>query len=94
MYVRCMDCRQEFFRESDERWRIRCFECWVRHKSESRYAKTRSRLPADPIRIELAGNLRSLLNLCHPDRHENSTLSNKVTMWLLEVRARIEQEVE
>ncbi len=32
--------------------------------------------------------LKSMLLLCHPDRHNNSQASNKVTTWLLQQRAK------
>ena len=39
----------------------------------------------EPIPPDL---LKSMLLLCHPDRHGNSAASNKVTTWLLQQRAR------
>ena len=35
---------------------------------------------------EFQENLRALLMLCHPDRHDNSDLSNRITKWLLSKR--------
>jgi hypothetical protein len=30
---------------------------------------------------------RDLLRLCHPDRHQNSALSKRITQWILENRS-------
>jgi len=35
------------------------------------------------------GRIRKLLQLCHPDRHDNSTAANEATAWLLEQRKRL-----
>lgn len=35
---------------------------------------------------EISEHLPELIRLCHPDRHQNSTSSNKVTKWLLSQR--------
>jgi hypothetical protein len=32
------------------------------------------------------GHIGTLLRLCHPDKHNNSEASTRVTKWLLEVR--------
>ena len=32
--------------------------------------------------------LRSMIRLCHPDRHDNSQVSNKVTQYLLSLRSK------
>lgn len=43
----------------------------------------------DPTQITPA-RLKQLLQLCHPDRHQNSPLSNDVQQWLLQVKAVLE----
>jgi regulator of replication initiation timing len=30
--------------------------------------------------------LRRMINLCHPDKHDNSKMSNKITTWLMDQR--------
>lgn len=35
---------------------------------------------------ELPDRLRALMQLCHPDRHNNSPLATDTTAWLLRVR--------
>jgi hypothetical protein len=35
--------------------------------------------------------LRQLTQLCHPDRHNNSPLSNAVFAWLQEVRKELDK---
>jgi hypothetical protein len=31
-YFECIDCGEEFWREEDERWKVRCYECWFQKK--------------------------------------------------------------
>ena len=38
----------------------------------------------------LAGQMRALLSLCHPDKHSNSQLATTTTQWLLALRDRLE----
>ncbi len=35
---------------------------------------------------ETKDHLPELIRLCHPDKHDNSFLSNKITKWLLSQR--------
>ena len=37
----------------------------------------------------ICDNLMHMISLCHPDRHENSYLSNEVTKCLLEIKERL-----
>jgi DNA-directed RNA polymerase subunit RPC12/RpoP len=37
-YFECIDCGEEFWREEDERWKVRCYDCW-RHKKEAELAE-------------------------------------------------------
>lgn len=87
MIATCIDCGREFHRDEDEGWKLRCLPCWIATRPAHGTAPT----PApDPIREEIAGELRALLMLCHPDKHANSALANRVTKWLLELRDRLE----
>lgn len=38
---------------------------------------------------EWAGMIMSLIKFCHPDRHDNSPESNRLTQWLLDQRDRL-----
>jgi len=31
-YFKCIDCGEIFWREDDERWKVRCYACWVQKK--------------------------------------------------------------
>ena len=86
----CGNCHK-YFRPKYENSKL-CFDCWkkrndafnrydylvqenqrlMRILSEERLRKT---LPAETV--------RKLLMLAHPDKHDNSKLSNEVTRWLL-----------
>jgi hypothetical protein len=80
----CSDCGATFERDPDEEWKRRCLRCWIKSKNAKATAE-------DPLRTELAANLPTLVQLCHPDRHNNSLASTRVTQWLLELRHRLPQ---
>jgi len=89
----CTDCGAGFDRDPDEAWKSRCIGCWSRRKYGDAYRPPRrpaATLHVDPIRRELAGQLRALLSLCHPDKHSNSPLATTTTQWLLALRDRLE----
>jgi len=91
MIAACIDCGHSFDRNIDEDWKRRCLSCWAINKAKRTSHATSS--TADPLLgVELQRNMRALLSLCHPDRHNNSELSTRVTQWLLSVRRRIECE--
>lgn len=33
-YFECIDCGEEFWRENNERWKVRCYSCWRAKKEE------------------------------------------------------------
>lgn len=35
-WFECIDCGEEFWREDDERWKVRCYPCWREHKDRER----------------------------------------------------------
>jgi hypothetical protein len=37
----------------------------------------------------LRAHLKSLVLLCHPDRHKGSKVANEVTAWLLDLRGKV-----
>ena len=87
MIAKCCDCGEHFYRDRDEPWKVRCLACWI----ECQHATFTQRRPppTDALRNELAANMLALVLLCHPDRHGGSTLSTRITQWLLDVRNRI-----
>jgi hypothetical protein len=82
----CLDCGRGFSRPAGETWRVRCVPCWRKVKGIEPYVV----LP--PAQAELGEHLRALLQLCHPDKHGGSALSNEVTAWLLRVREELAEE--
>ncbi len=92
-WVECHDCGQEFPREvSQAEWRHNCVRCWLTLKAER---EARATAPVDdPIVSELRADLRPLLQLTHPDRHNGSATANKITVWLLSLRGRISQQLQ
>lgn len=62
----------------------------ARHDADSLRELLRRRpsaLHTDPART-LGPRIELLLQLCHPDRHDNSDKANEVTRWLLELRSK------
>lgn len=50
--------------------------------------------PAPPLVSDedITRNLPHLLRLCHPDKHDNSQVSNAVMKWLLELRKKVKEQ--
>lgn len=78
--ARCIECSAPFRRRADEDWKMRCLACWRRSQPKKPAGAPKA------AQSELAGHLRALIQLCHPDRHGGSTLAGEVTTWLLRVR--------
>jgi hypothetical protein len=81
----CVSCAKSFTYALGEEWKTQCISCY-------RLKKQRERAGAEPemnfrktseVKIS-ADILHKLIILCHPDKHNNSELSNKMTVWLLE----------
>lgn len=88
MVVYCLDCGQPYDRADEESWRVRCRRCYFNYKHERQ--EVRAHAPAvDDLRRELLDNMRPLLQLAHPDKHNGSDTANRVTQWLLSLRDRI-----
>jgi hypothetical protein len=86
--ARCCDCGSRFERKRDEAWKTRCTPCWIRMR-RAQQADVSPRLQG--ACGELPERLRALMQLAHPDRHNNSELANSITKWLLRVREEIEE---
>jgi hypothetical protein len=71
-----------------EYWQKRCDPCYQKHA----YANFESQWDAaikqsSPSTGGLdKDRLRKLIHLCHPDKHNNSTLATEMTQWLLSQR--------
>ena len=76
-------------------WKTLCKSCFITAKKEEQEAlreevfslrdqvamlRSRSQPAIDP------SMLRTLVQLCHPDKHNGSEAANKATQWLLEQR--------
>jgi len=61
----------------------------ARHDADAMRALLRQRPQGslDPAHT-LGPRVEELLQLCHPDRHDNSDKANEVTRWLLQLRKR------
>ena len=89
MKPRCVDCGRRFWRDPDEDWKVRCFECWLAMKARTGGDAHRASSDNASTVAELAENLPALIVLCHPDKHAGSAASTRVTQWLLTLRQRI-----
>ncbi len=77
----CTKCGLPF--PATEDWQTTCLLCWKASKGYDEN-KTDSALRSMMEHAgALNGHLADIINLCHPDRHQNSERSNKVTQWLL-----------
>ncbi len=90
MYFDCQDCGAPFWRSPDERWKVRCLDCWkaakTKEKAQHEGRATSKHSQADSTSSIDAQRLRQLLQLCHPDKHGGSELAERVTQWLNEIK--------
>lgn len=87
----CLDCGEEF--EVRHGYEKRCYTCWLEFKGRKgnpeRTVYVNVRDQRLPDVHEFNALLRSIISLCHPDRHGNSEQSNAVTRTLLKWRERL-----
>jgi hypothetical protein len=81
----CVRCEAPFRIRQGEEWKTLCLGCWkVQRANRAPVAPSKG----DQFYSEAKEYLPALIQLCHPDKHHGSSLSNKVTQWLLEVKRR------
>lgn len=85
----CIVCGGSFHRDEADAWKVRCLPCWQASKRRTQREQPRDD-HAMQIRDELAANLRVLLQLTHPDRHNGSAAATRATQWLLQVQQRLQ----
>jgi hypothetical protein len=80
--VICPCCEARTFFQ-DAPWKLMCLSCYLARNP----GKRRS---TEPVLVAAAGiepeMLRRLIQLCHPDKHNNSEASNTATAYLLALR--------
>ena len=95
----CTACGSAFYHSADERWKRLCLDCWRESKSKHDSANClrcyqrglaagRATAPPPPGPTFDRSQLRELLQLVHPDKHNGSPLSQRVTQWLNDLRRR------
>jgi DNA-directed RNA polymerase subunit RPC12/RpoP len=95
-WAECIDCGDEFFREYEERWKVRCVRCWRRNKHNKNddayeYLATLITLRDENQRLKeqvlaLEEHLRFLIFAAHPDRNPGKEdQAKKATQFLLEL---------
>jgi len=76
---------------ADVEWKLLCYECWFLTKAK-RYENTKNNTIINRIENDLTlDNIKKLLFLCHPDKHNNSVISTEMTKFLLHKRKLIEK---
>ena len=76
----CPTCENEYHR--DHVWKRECLSCYLKAKGKTAPI-ARPVTTVEPIE---PGMLRRLIQLCHPDRHNNSEASNTATRYLLALK--------
>jgi protein-arginine kinase activator protein McsA len=82
----CKDCKCQF--EQKFAWSTRCYDCYRIFKAKIdpqkviEYKTEYIRLP-DQDGQWLRQNIKDILQLCHPDKHNNSERSNRITQKLV-----------
>lgn len=87
----CRRCKKRFHRRPEEEWKQLCLSCWLATRAPRNQPTAAPAI--DPIRNELRDRLRALIGLCHPDKHNGSTLATATTQWLLSVRRQLDERV-
>lgn len=78
-YRECNQCGNTFFAYED--WKKICIDCWKKNKNiNTNTHNNRSSVAIDENMLKI------LIRLCHPDKHQNSEMSNKATVYLLSLR--------
>ena len=76
----CTECDGYFLRKPTEHWKRLCFACWRLNKLPQQTQQS-----TQPFDKEM---LRRLLQLCHPDRHNNSEASQIATRFLIDLKGK------
>jgi hypothetical protein len=93
-WAECIDCGDEFFREYEEQWKVRCVRFWRRNKHKKNddayeYLATLITLRDENQRLKeqvlaLEEHLRFLIFAAYPDRNPGKEdQANKATQFLL-----------
>lgn len=80
----CKDCGKAYDRKFD--WAVRCFDCYkiFKAKCEPRTEYlTKEVLIERPEYQQFKSKLKTLISLCHPDKHGGSATALETTQWLI-----------
>lgn len=88
----CSECHREFYAEFE--WQRICKTCYkeIKQKELNGYKSKINQLEFElnslknhkPILTDIKF-IKELINLCHPDKHDNSKQSNEVTIRLIQI---------
>lgn len=84
----CIDC-SKLFDDRGADYAVRCFPCYIEHKKAQTNPFNRSKTlpPLLPEAwFEFLEEIPALLQACHPDKHNQSKGSIRLTHWLLAVK--------
>ncbi|MBC8284899.1 MAG: hypothetical protein H8E32_13870 [Nitrospinae bacterium] len=82
---KCIVCKELFFPKY--KWVKDCWTCYQIRQAETEKSD-------DFIPDKWKEMILPLIQLCHPDKHKGSKLSNEVTRWLLEEREKIRDQID
>lgn len=93
MRRKCIDCHT-VFDDGGYSWKVRCIDCFKVHKRREEGGNYRNhyrppppppRPARDPDVAWLRENVKKIIQLCHPDKHGNSEVSNDITKKLIAI---------
>ena len=81
-------CGNTYWVDESTRWKTMCYECWKTRKerAEAHFERTvgaRRTNRGSDLEKEFHERLRTLIQLCHPDKHNQSENSVRITQWLI-----------
>jgi hypothetical protein len=88
--AQCKLCNS-FLQESAPKWVKYCTPCFKKVKQQELHSIRTELGEARAILEGLCENgmIKKLLFLCHPDKHDNSPMSNEVTRFILRLREQL-----
>jgi hypothetical protein len=101
----CESCGRAFRVKPPFEWQRVCYRCFKGESDARTQLRTLQaenallKAQLSTLRIAAPTRLQSLdlrrwrllVSLCHPDKHQNSEVSNETTAWLIEVRDEVQQ---
>lgn len=96
----CKECGCEFEREANEAWKKLCLSCWVQTQEPKQSGRAKLDALRETLSVARMQDqidtlsrraiadkemVKRLIQLTHPDKHNNSKGSQIASAWLIEV---------